>query len=99
MLGGGSPAEPCRAATVKLFPCRAWDKAQNYTDQQGEDNLSLARTTRRGSSPPARALGRQAGPRCPCTHKTIGPALLQARLCQEFCSPSVARACGAAHVF
>lgn len=65
MLGGGSPAEPCRAATVKLLPCRAWDKAQNYTDRQGEDNLSLARTTAKAVFPqPVPWAGRR-GPAVP----------------------------------
>lgn len=42
VLGGGSPAESCRAGTVKQLPCRAWDKAQNYTDLGGKDSLSLS---------------------------------------------------------
>lgn len=99
VLGGGSPAESCRAGTVKLLPGRAWDKAQNYTDLKGKDNLSLAQ-------PWPMLLQRQFSQNLcpghipsPCTHKTIGPALFQARLCQEFCSPSAAHTCGAAHVF
>lgn len=91
MLDGGSPAESCGAGIVPLFLCRSWDKAQNYTDLEGTASLSLAHAVAEAVLPllPGR----------PCTHITVGLALFQARLCWEFCSPSAAHMCGAAHVF
>lgn len=32
------------ARAVKLLPCTAWDKAQNYTGLEGKDSMCLAKT-------------------------------------------------------
>lgn len=87
MLGGGSSTQLCRAGAVWLLPCRTLEQGTELKRPGGQIQpypvSSLAYTPAKAVLT-ARALDRQLVPSCPCTPGTIGPALFQARLCQEF---------------
>lgn len=76
VLSGCCPVEPGTGQKIKV----------TWRTNTVRPCFKLGPYSCKGSSPTAHSLDRQLVPSCLCTPGTIGPALFQARLCQEFCS-------------